>query len=211
LAANARDDGGGPSHQDESGMGKDRLTAFSDGVIAIIITIMVLELHVPRGADLNALMAVAPNFVSYVLSFIYLGIYWHNHHHLLHTVTRVDGLILWANTHLLFWLSLVPAATAWMGQNLAAPLPTAIYGVVLLLPAVAYYLLQRAIIRQQGAKSVLSQALGADIKGKASLVIYAAGAAIAFLSPWLSIALYVLVAIIWLVPDRRIEETLRKA
>jgi uncharacterized membrane protein len=192
-------------------MGKDRLTAFSDGVIAIIITIMVLELHVPHGADFNALMAVAPSFVAYVLSFVYLGIYWHNHHHLLHTVTRVDGLILWANSHLLFWLSLVPAATAWMGQNLGAPLPTAIYGVVMLLPAVAYYLLQLAIIRQQGKNSVLAQALGADVKGKASLAIYAGGAVLAFLSPWLSIVLYALVAVMWLVPDRRIEDTLHKA
>src|SRR5579872_1775554 len=132
-------------------MGKDRLAAFSDGVIAIIITIMVLELHVPHGADWSALAAIAPSFLAYVLSFIYVGIYWNNHHHLLHTVTRVDGLILWANLHLLFWLSLIPAATAWMGQNLAQPLPTALYGVSLLLPAIAYYLLVLAILRRHGA------------------------------------------------------------
>jgi uncharacterized membrane protein len=191
-------------------MGKDRLAAFSDGVIAIIITIMVLELRVPHGADLTALMAVAPSFLTYVLSFVYLAIYWNNHHHLLHTVNRVDGLILWANSHLLFWLSIIPAVTAWVGQNLAAPLPTAAYGVALLLPAIAYYLLQLAIIRHNGANSVLAQALGADIKGKMSLVIYTLGIVVAFVSPWLSIALYTLVAIIWLVPDRRIENLLRQ-
>jgi uncharacterized membrane protein len=192
-------------------MGKDRLAAFSDGVIAIIITIMVLELRVPHGADLTALMAVAPSFLTYVLSFVYLAIYWNNHHHLLHTVNRVDGLILWANSHLLFWLSIIPAVTAWVGQNLAAPLPTAAYGVALLLPAIAYYLLQLAIIRHNGANSVLAQALGADIKGKMSLVIYTLGIVVAFVSPWLSIALYTLVAIIWLVPDRRIENLLRQS
>ncbi len=191
-------------------MGKDRLTAFSDGVIAIIITIMVLELRVPHGADLTALMGVAPSFLTYVMSFVYLAIYWNNHHHLLHTVARVDGLILWANSHLLFWLSIIPAATAWMGQNLAAPLPTAVYGVVLLLPAIAYFLLQQAIIHQQGAHSVLAKALGTDIKGKISPVLYVAGIALAFVSPWLSIALYALVAVMWLVPDRRIESTLRE-
>jgi uncharacterized membrane protein len=191
-------------------MGKDRLTAFSDGVIAIIITIMVLELRVPRGADLTALTGVAPSFLTYVLSFIYLAIYWNNHHHLLHTVSRVDGLILWANSHLLFWLSIVPAATAWMGQNLAEPLPTAVYGIALLLPAIAYHLLQMAIVRQDGANSVLAKALGTDIKGKISPILYIAGIAVAFVSPWLSIALYSLVAIIWLVPDRRIENLLRQ-
>src|SRR5664279_2356399 len=135
-------------------MGKDRLTAFSDGVIAIIITIMVLELKVPKGADLTVLLTILPNFVAYVLSFIYLAIYWNNHHHLLHTVARVDGLILWANCHLLFWLSLIPAATAWMGENFLAPIPTAVYGGVLLMPAIAYYLLQTSILRKQGAHSV---------------------------------------------------------
>src|ERR1700683_1833601 len=138
-------------------MGKDRLAAFSDGVIAILITIMVLELHVPHGADFAALESVWPSLLSYVLSFVYLGIYWNNHHHLLHTVTRVDGLILWANSHLLFWLSLVPAATGWMGENFLAPLPTAVYGVSLLMPAIAYYLLQKTIVHQQGQQSVLAR------------------------------------------------------
>src|SRR5580704_12143471 len=154
-------------------MGKDRLAAFSDGVIAIIITIMVLELKVPHGADWAALRGVAPNFVSYVLSFVFLAIYWNNHHHLLHTVSRVDGLILWANSHLLFWLSLVPAATNWMGDNFLMPLPTAVYGAILLMPAIAYYLLQMAIKRRQGTHSVLADALGNDLKGKISLLLYA--------------------------------------
>ena len=190
-------------------MGKDRLAAFSDGVIAIIITIMVLELKVPHGADWKVLLGVTPSFVSYVLSFIYLAIYWNNHHHLLHTVTRVDGLILWANSHLLFWLSLIPATTAWMGENFLAPLPTAVYGGTLLMPAIAYYLLQKAIMRTQGTDSVLANALGKDIKGKTSLMLYVAGIVLAFVSPWLSIAIYALVAIMWLVPDRRIENVLR--
>jgi len=189
-------------------MGKDRLAAFSDGVIAILITIMVLELRVPHGADFAALQTVWPSLVSYILSFVYLAIYWNNHHHLLHTVTRVDGLILWANSNLLFWLSLIPAATAWMGQNLAEPLPTALYGAILLMPAIAYYLLQRAIIRRQGDHSVLAKALGTDIKGKISPVLYAAGIALAFVVPWLSIVLYALVAVLWLVPDRRIESAI---
>ncbi|MGA8969259.1 MAG: TMEM175 family protein [Pseudolabrys sp.] len=189
-------------------MGKDRLAAFSDGVIAIIITIMVLELKVPHGASWSTLAGVLPNFISYVLSFIYLAIYWNNHHHLLHTVTRVDGAILWANSHLLFWLSLIPAATAWMGENLLAPLPTAVYGAVLLMPAIAYYLLQKAIVRKQGAHSVLATALGSDMKGKLSPVFYIAGIALAFVTPWLSILIYVLVAVMWLVPDRRIENIL---
>jgi uncharacterized membrane protein len=189
-------------------MGKDRLAAFSDGVIAILITIMVLELKIPHGADWSALSTVAPSLLSYVMSFIYLAIYWNNHHHLLHTVTQVDGLILWANSNLLFWLSLVPAVTAWLGENLAAPLPTAVYGAVLLMPALAYYLLQMAIVRRQGAHSVLAQALGSDVKGKASLVFYAAGVVLAFVYPWASIAIYVLVALMWFVPDRRIEKTI---
>jgi uncharacterized membrane protein len=189
-------------------MGKDRLTAFSDGVIAIIITIMVLELKVPHGADWAALRGVAPNFVAYVLSFVYLAIYWNNHHHLLHTVTRVDGLILWANSHLLFWLSLVPAATGWMGENFLAPLPTAVYGVSLLMPAIAYYILEKAIVHQQGKHSVLASALGRDVKGKISPLLYAAAVALAFVDAWLSIAIYALVAVMWLVPDRRIEKVL---
>jgi uncharacterized membrane protein len=191
-------------------MGKDRLTAFSDGVIAIIITIMVLELKIPHGADWTALKSVAPALVSYVLSFVYLAIYWNNHHHLLHTVTRVDGLILWANSHLLFWLSLVPAATAWMGENFLQPLPTAVYGGVLLMPAIAYYLLQKAIVHKQGQDSVLANALGKDIKGKISPLLYAAAIVLAFVDPWISIALYALVAVMWLIPDRRIERALRE-
>ena len=191
-------------------MGKDRLAAFSDGVIAIIITIMVLELKVPHGADWATLHGVAPNFVAYVLSFVYLAIYWNNHHHLLHTVTRVDGLILWANSHLLFWLSLVPAATGWMGENFLEPLPTAIYGAILLMPAIAYYLLQKAIVHQQGKHSVLASALGRDFKGKISVLLYAAAVALAFVDAWLSIAIYALVAVMWLIPDRRIEKVLHE-
>src|SRR5579862_828304 len=192
-------------------MGKERLAAFSDGVIAIIITIMVLELKIPHGASWSVLVDVAPNFLSYVLSFVYLAIYWHNHHHLLHTVERVDGLILWANSHLLFWLSLVPAATAWLGENFPAAVPTAVYGWIMLMPGVAYYLLQKAIVHRHGKESALAHALGSDFKGKASLLLYASGIALAFVSPWLSIALYVLVAVTWLVPDRRIEKVLRES
>jgi uncharacterized membrane protein len=191
-------------------MGKDRLTAFSDGVIAIIIPIMVLELKIPHGADWAALAGLAPNLLSYAMSFVYLAIYWNNHHHLLHTVTRVDGLILWANSNLLFWLSLVPAATAWMGENFLSSVPTAVYGAVLLLPAIAYYLLQKAIIHKQGRESVLATALGRDAKGKISQVLYIAGIAAAFVVPLLSVALYVLVAVMWLVPDRRIEKAFRE-
>ena len=189
-------------------MGKERLAAFSDGVIAIIITIMVLELKVPHGSTWCVLMTVVPSFLSYILSFIYLAIYWNNHHHLLHTVARVDGLILWANSHLLFWLSLIPAATAWMGENFLASTPTAVYGIILLMPAIAYYLLQKAIIRKHGTHSVLANALGKDIKGKISPIFYIAGIALAFVNPWLAIAIYVLVAVIWLVPDRRIEKVI---
>jgi len=186
-----------------------RLTAFSDGVIAII-TIMVLELKVPHGADWTVLLGVTPNFVSYVLSFVYLAIYWNNHHHLLHTVTNVDGLILWTNSYLLFCLSLIPAATAWMGENFLAPVPTAVYGAVLLMPAIAYYLLQKTIMRKQGPNSVLANALGSDIKGKISPLLYVIGIELAFVSPWLSVAMYVLVAVMWLIPDRRIEKVLHE-
>jgi uncharacterized membrane protein len=189
-------------------MGKDRLAAFSDGVIAILITIMVLELKVPHGADWAALRGLGPALLSYVLSFVYLAIYWNNHHHLIYTVARVDGLILWANSHLLFWLSLIPAATAWMGDNFLAPLPIAIYGVTLLMPAIAYYLLQMAIMHKQGTQSLLAQALGTDLKGKISPVLYFAAIGLAYVSPWLSIAIYALVAVMWLVPDRRIEHVL---
>jgi uncharacterized membrane protein len=191
-------------------MGKERLAAFSDGVIAIVITIMVLELKVPHGAGWAALSEVAPHFVIYVLSFIYLAIYWNNHHHLLHTVTRVDGLIMWANASLLFWLSLIPVATAWLGENLLQPVPTAVYGVVLLMPAIAYYLLQLAILHNHGRHSVLAHALGSDLKGKLSPMLYLAAIALAFYVPWLSVAIYVLVAVLWLVPDRRIEKALPK-
>jgi uncharacterized membrane protein len=191
-------------------MGKDRLAAFSDGVIAIIITIMVLELKVPHGTGWDALMSILPHFVTYVLSFIYLAIYWNNHHHLLHTVTEVDGLILWANSSLLFWLSLIPVATAWLGENFLAAVPTAVYGFVLLMPAIAYYLLQKAIMRKQGPHSVLGAALGADFKGKISPMLCAAAIALAFVAPWVSIIIYVLVAVMWLVPDRRIENVLRE-
>ena len=192
-------------------MGKDRLAAFSDGVIAIIITIMVLELKVPHGTGWAALMSVLPHFVSYVLSFIYLSIYWNNHHHLLHTVTRVDGLILWVNSSLLFCLSLIPVATAWMGENFLAPVPTAVYGVILLMPAIAYYLLQKAIVRKQGAHSMLAAALGADFKGKISPVLYVSAVVLAFVAPWVSILIYVVVAVMWLIPDPRIEEALRES
>lgn len=191
-------------------MGKERLAAFSDGVIAILITIMVLELRIPQGADWPALTSVAPSLLTYAMSFVYLAIYWNNHHHLLHTVTSVDGMILWANSHLLFWLSLVPAATAWMGQNLAMPLPTAVYGAVLLLPAIAYYLLQMAIVHRHGRHSVLAEALGRDIKGKLSPLLYSAGIVLAFVYAWASIAIYVLVALMWFVPDRRIEKAIGK-
>jgi uncharacterized membrane protein len=191
-------------------MGKDRLAAFSDGVIAIIITIMVLELKIPHGADWVTLFGVTPNFAAYVMSFVYVAIYWNNHHHLLHTVTRVDGMVLWANCNLLFWLSIVPAATAWLGDNFLAPVPTAVYGVTLLIPAIAYYGLQKAIIRLQGADSVLASALGRDLKGKASPLFYLAGIGLAFIAPILSIALYALVAVMWLIPDRRIEKAVRE-
>lgn len=192
-------------------MGKERLAAFSDGVIAILITIMVLELRVPHGADLKALASVAPSFFTYVISFVYLAIYWNNHHHLLHTVSRVDGLMLWANSHLLFWLSLVPAATAWMGDNLPAPLPVAVYGMALLMAAIAYYLLERAILHRQGPHSVLARALGRDLKGKVSPLLYAAGIGVAFIYPWASVAAYIAVALMWLVPDRRIETVLGRS
>jgi TMEM175 potassium channel family protein len=189
---------------------KERLAAFSDGVIAIIITIMVLELKVPHSADWGALFAVAPVFLSYVLSFLYLAIYWNNHHHLLHAVERVDGLILWANMHLLFWLSLLPFATGWMGENHFTQAPTALYGTALLMPAIAYYLLQLAIIRHQGAHGPLARALGRDLKGKISPFLYLTAIGLAFVVPWIAHAIYVLVALMWLIPDRRIEKTLKR-
>ena len=190
-------------------MGKNRLEAFSDGVLAIIITIMVLELKVPHGAALDALLPLLPVFLSYVLSFVYVGIYWNNHHHLLHTLHRVSGAILWANLHLLFWLSLLPFATGWMGENHFAALPTAIYGLVLLMAALAYLLLQRLIIAAEGEDSVLAQAVGRDWKGKASWLLYVVAVGTASRWTWLSQSLYVLVALLWLIPDRRIERLLQ--
>ena len=189
-------------------MGTTRLEAFSDGVIAILITIMVLELKVPHGATLAALMPLLPVLLSYVLSFVYLGIYWNNHHHMLHTVTRVSGGVLWANLHLLFWLSLLPFATGWMGENHFAPLPAALYGFVLLMAAVAYWWLQGCIVRTQGPDSVLHRAIGHDWKGKLSPLLYLAAIPLAFVATWLSLALYVTAALLWLVPDRRIEHAL---
>lgn len=189
-------------------MGKSRLEAFSDGVLAIIITIMVLELRVPRGDSLAALAPLAPVFLTYLLSFVYLGIYWNNHHHMLHTVKTVSGPMLWANLHLLFWLSLVPFSTGWMGESRLASAPTALYGVVLLMAALAYYVLQHAIIASQGPDSLLRKAIGGDWKGKASPALYLAAIPLAFFSPPLSNAIYVLVALIWLVPDKRIERAL---
>ena len=189
-------------------MTKNRLEAFSDGVLAIIITIMVLELKVPHGEDFAALKPLLPVFLSYVLSFLYVGIYWNNHHHLLHSTQQVSGGILWANLHLLFWLSLFPFATGWMGENHFTAMPTAAYGVVLLLAGVAYYVLQLAIIARHGRQSVLAKALGRDWKGKLSLVVYLVAIPLAFASPWIANALYVLVAMWWLIPDRRIERAL---
>jgi len=196
-------------------MDKNRLEAFSDGVLAIIITITVLELKVPHGSDFAALRLILPVFLSYILSFIYLGIYWNNHHHLLKATPRVNGAIMWANLHLLFWLSLFPFATAWMGENHFTPLPSATYGVVLLLAAVAYYILQNLIISEAGANSKLAHAFRADWKGKLSPVLYAAGIALSFVRPWLAGCVYVAVALLWFIPDRRIarlvEERPRRA
>jgi len=189
-------------------MSKGRLEAFSDGVIAIIITIMVLEMKVPRGADLGALYPVIPVFLSYVLSFIFLGIYWNNHHHLLQATQHVNGRILWANLHLLFWLSLTPFVTAWMGENHFAAWPVALYGTVLLLAGFAYFILTRTLIAHHGRNSTLATALGRDFKGKVSLVFYAVAIPLSFVNSWFAGALYVLVAVMWLIPDRRIEKTL---
>jgi uncharacterized membrane protein len=189
-------------------MDKGRLEAFSDGVLAIIITIMVLEMKLPlphQGATLADLQPVLPYFLSYALSYVYIGIYWNNHHHMFQATQRVTGGILWANLHLLFWLSLIPFTTAWMGENNFAPTPTALYGVVLLLAALAYYTLQLTILHAPGGNPVLAEALGSDWKGKVSLVIYAASIALCFVSQWIACALYGVVALIWLVPDRRIE------
>ncbi|HEY9727090.1 MAG TPA: TMEM175 family protein [Chroococcales cyanobacterium] len=190
-------------------MGKGRLEAFSDGVIAIIITIMVLELKVPHAADLAALRPLFPAFLSYVLSFIYLGIYWNNHHHLLQMARHVNGNVLWANLHLLFWLSLIPFVTGWTGENHFAALPVAFYGTVLLFAALAYFILTRSLISHHGKDSALAIALGRDFKGKVSVVIYALAIVLSFVNSWFAFLLYVLVAVMWLVPDRRIERAMK--
>jgi uncharacterized membrane protein len=186
-------------------MSKARIEAFSDGMFAILITVMVLELRAPEAPTWDALRPLTPIFLAYLLSFVYLSIYWVNHHHLFHTVERVNGAILWANVHLLFWLSLIPFMTAWIGQNHLASVPTSAYGVVMLCAAVSYWILVNVIIAQQGPHSKLKEAIGNDVKGKMSMLIYAAGLAIAFVQPWIADASYVAVALIWLVPDRRIE------
>ncbi len=186
-------------------MEKNRLEAFSDGVLAIIITIMVLGLQVPAGSDITVLKPLLPVLLTYALSFIYIGIYWNNHHHLLKAAHRVNGAMMWANLHLLFWLSLFPFVTGWMGENHFATAPTALYGLVMLLAAIAYYILQTIIVTQQGPDSKLAKSLGRDLKGKASPVLYAAAIGMAFFEPWISCVIYVLVALMWLIPDRRIE------
>jgi len=186
-------------------VGKGRLEAFSDGVIAIIITIMVLELKVPHGADLDALLPIAPVFVSYVLSFVFVAIYWNNHHHMLHAAKHVSGAVLWSNMHLLFWLSMLPVVTGWMGEHHRAAVPTAAYGVVCFMCGVAYLILQTAFVRLHGKNSAFARALGGDLKGKLSAVAYASAIALAFVEPWVSDALYALVAAMWFVPDKRFE------
>ncbi|PJI90993.1 TMEM175 family protein [Luteimicrobium subarcticum] len=186
-------------------MNKGRLEAFSDGVLAIVITIMVLELRTPEGSTWEALREVAPTFLTYLLSFVYVGIYWNNHHHMLQLADRVDGVVLWANLHLLFWLSLFPFTTGWMDETGFDPVPTAVYGIDLLLAAVAYWLLQASLVRRQGHDGPLAQAVGGDWKGKASPVLYLLGIAASFWEPYVGVALYVAVALVWLVPDRRVE------
>ncbi len=188
-------------------MGKGRFEAFSDGVIAVIITIMVLELKAPHGTDVAALVPLLPVFLSYVISFVYVGIYWNNHHHMLHVVQHVNGRALWANLHLLFWMSLIPFVTAWVNENHFASLPVALYGVVLLMTGLAYYILERTLIAHHGPDSALARAMGNDFKGLASLAIYVSAIALAFVNPWIACALYVLVATMWFIPDRRIENT----
>jgi uncharacterized membrane protein len=189
-------------------MGKNRIEAFFDGVVAIIITIMVLEMKVPHGNSIETLSPLIPVFLSYILSFIYLGIYWNNHHHMMHAAHGVTGSMLWANLHLLFWLSLIPFTTGWMGENHFATLPAAAYGVVLLMAAIAYWILQQRIIASQGEASLLKKAVGNDWKGKLSPLLYVVAIVLAFLSPWISMAVYVFVALMWVVPDRRIERVL---
>lgn len=191
-------------------MQKTRLEAFSDGVIAIIITIMVLEIKVPNGSEFADLQGLIPVFLSYMLSFIYLGIYWNNHHHMLHTITRVNGQILWANLHLLFWLSLVPFATGWIGQNNLSASPMAFYGVILLLAAIAYFILQGVIIKNEGKQSILAKAVGMDWKGKASIILYVIGIVSCLYNTFLAGSLYILVALLWLIPDKRIEKVYKE-
>jgi uncharacterized membrane protein len=191
-------------------MGKGRIEAFSDGVLAIVITIMVLELKAPHGTDAAALVALAPLFLAYVLSFVYVGIYWNNHHHMFHAVKRIDGMVLWANLHLLFWLSLFPFATAWMDENAFHGLPVAVYGGVLLGAAIAYWILVKALRRRHGPETVFARAVGNDLKGSASVLFYLVAIPLAWPAPWLSVALYVAVAIVWLVPDRRFEKAIRE-
>jgi uncharacterized membrane protein len=192
-------------------MEKDRLLAFTDGVIAVIVTIMVWEVKVPQDASLGALAPVIPVFLSYVLSFVYVAIYWNNHHHFFHLVRHVNGLMLWANLNLLFWLSLIPFATGWMGANHFAPVPTALYGLALLMPALAWYGLQLVIIRTQGSEGALARAIGRDLKGKVSPALYVAGILLAFVDARIAAAFYVLVALLWLIPDRRIERVVRRS
>ncbi len=189
-------------------MQKNRIEPFSDGVIAIIITIMVLELKIPHGDSFDEIIKLLPKFLSYVLSFIYVAIYWNNHHHLIHTVKKVIAKVMWSNTHLLFWLSLIPFVTAWAGENNFSILPVATYGVVLFMAAVAYYILTISIIKTDKEDSMLKMAIGEDIKGKASVVLYAIAIPLAFLQPYASVGIYILVAFIWLIPDRRIEKRL---
>lgn len=189
-------------------MNKTRLEAFSDGVLAIIITIMVLEIKVPEGHDFATLQKVFPIFLSYILSFIYIGIYWNNHHHMLHSMTRVNGKILWANLHLLFWLSLVPVATGWIGESHFAKVPMALYGFMLLMAGTAYYILQNIIIKSQGENSLLKKAIGKDFKGNASPICYIIGIAFSFYNEWIAGGVYILVALMWLIPDKRIERTI---
>ena len=189
-------------------MGKGRLEAFSDGVIAIIITIMVLELKVPHGDDLNSLKPVFPVFLSYILSFINIGIYWNNHHHMMHIVQHVNGKVLWANAHLLFWLSLIPFTTAWMGENHFTTWPVALYGIVLLLAGAAYYILARSLIRLHGKNSTIAKAIGKDRKGIISEVFYFAGIVLSFINSWIGLSFYFVVTAMWLIPDRRIEKKL---
>ena len=197
-------------HRQKTAMNKNRLEAFSDGVLAIIITIMVLELKVPHGTELGDLLPLIPIFLSYVLSFIYVGIYWNNHHHMLHASKTISGSVMLANLNLLFWLSLIPFTSGWMGENHFAAMPTALYGVILLMSGLSYLLLQSALLRTNPKDSLLAKAVGCDKKGKLSAVLYAAAVVVAFNYAWLSLAIYALVALLWIIPDRRIEEILHE-